>query len=90
MTKSKASAINLALKSPVGAYQHIILPRPGRKFVFDVTPGASYASIGTIYTCGYSPNVHSGAGDVHLSNFETGSGCYDRISAWEYAKWRYV
>lgn len=86
----RASAENIRLIGVPGVYQHIILPRPGRKFVFDVTPGASYAGVGEVYICGYPPNIHFGAGDIYLSNVEKGSGCYDRISAWEYAKWRYV
>lgn len=83
-------AENLKLESPVGVYQHIILPRPGRKFVFDVTPGASYASVGEVYTCGYPHDIHFGAGDISISSVERGTGTYDRISAWQYAKWHYV
>ncbi len=90
MTNPKVSAINLSLKSPASAYQHIILPRPGRKFVFDVTPGASYATGGEEYTAHWSDDAYFRAGEVRLRSVERGSECYDRISAWEYAKWRYV
>lgn len=87
---ARPSADNLALKSPPGVYQHIILPRPGRRFIFDQTPGASYASVGEEYTASYGPNIHFDASNICLTNVRRGTGCYDRISAWQYAKWRYV
>jgi hypothetical protein len=90
MTGDRVSACDISLLSPAGTYQHVILPRPGRKFVFDVTPGASYASEGEEYTASYGPNIHFDASTVYLTSVERGTGCYDRISAWEYAKWRYV
>lgn len=83
-------ADNLVLKSPPGIFQHVILPRPGRRFVFEQTPGASYASAGDEYMASYGPNIHFDASDIYLTNVSKGSGCYDRISAWEHAKWRYV
>lgn len=88
----RQSAENLKIinESSISLWQRIILPRPGRKFVFDRTPGASYASEGEPYTCSYPPNVHTGAGDIYLTSVDRGTGCYDRISAWEYAKWHYV
>lgn len=73
----------------LGMFQRVKLPRPGRKFVFDRTPGASYATAGEVYTCNYPPNVFSG-GDIYITNVERGSGTFDRISAWQYASWRYV
>lgn len=47
------SATNLKIvdENTIGAHQRIILPRPSRKFVFDVIPGGSYASVGEEYTC---------------------------------------
>ena len=88
--KVSAENIEIINKNSIGTFQHIILPRPGRKFVFDSTPGASYASVGEAYTCSYPADIHFCAGDIYLSNVERGSGCYDRISAWQYAKWHYV
>jgi hypothetical protein len=88
----RVSATNIKVvdEFTIGHYQRIILPRPGRRFVFDATPGASYASVGEVYTCAYGPDVHFRSGDISLTRESTGSGTYDRISAWEYAKWRYV
>jgi hypothetical protein len=88
--RQSAENIKIVDENQVGLFQRIILPRPGRKFVFDRTPGASYASEGEVYTCGYPADIHSGGGDIYLTNVERGSGCYDRISAWQYAKWHYV
>lgn len=68
----------------LSAYQRIILPRPGRRFVFDVTPGASYATPGEVYTCGYPPD----RSDIYVQSDRGGTG--DRISAWRHAVWHYV
>lgn len=84
--RQSAENIKLVDENSAGIFQHVILPRPGRKFVFDVTPGASYASVGVEYTCGYGPDRNR----ISISRVEGNSGTEDSISAWQYAKWRYV
>lgn len=73
-------------------WQRIMVPRPGRRFVFTVTPGASYASVGEVYTCSGFPNTNDpwGGSDISLHNVSTGSGTFDRLAAWKYAEWHYV
>lgn len=75
----------------IGAYQRVMVPRAGRKFVFTRTPGGSYTSVGKVYTCGGYPN-HSKyyAQDIYCISVQDGSGTYDRISAWVHAEWHYV
>jgi hypothetical protein len=73
----------------ISAYQRIILPRPGKPFVFVRTPGASYASVGIVYTASYGPDVFDG-GDVYIAHNGGTAGTFDRISAWLYAIWHYA
>lgn len=68
--------------------QLIMVPRAGKKFIFKRTPGASYASVGVVYTCSGYPS--DGYGDIHITRADKSSGTYDRLSAWEWAEWEYV
>ena len=75
----------------VTEYQRIMVPRAGRKFVFTKTPGASYTSVGEVYTCGGYPNrTPYSSDDIYCKSVERGSGTYDRLSAWKTAEWHYV
>lgn len=78
-------------QNKLNLFQRVMVPRPGRKFVFKVTPGASYASVGEVYTCsGYPSNDRYSPAHVVLFNAESGSSCFDNISAWVHAEWEYV
>lgn len=69
-------------------WQRIMVPLASKQFVFDVIPGASYASVGVVYTCSGFPAKANG--DIHLHNVAKCSGTFDRLSAWKCAEWRYV
>lgn len=69
-------------------WQRIMVPTAGKKFIFTVTPAASYSRVGEVYTCSGFPNKASG--DISLTRVATGSGTFDRLSAWKCAEWEYL
>lgn len=76
----------------LNVWQRIMVPKAGKPFVFTRKPGGSYSSEGEIYTCSGFPNTADpwSSKDVSLHNVAKGSGCFDRLSAWEHAEWHYV
>lgn len=76
----------------VRLHQTIMVPHKGRKFRFTKIPGASYATVGEVYTCSGYPNTNDSWGprDISITSVETGAGTFDRLQAWEYAEWEYV
>lgn len=76
----------------VQEWQRIMVPRPGRKFVFTKIPGGSYADVNEVYTCSGFPNTNDKwiSADISITREDGYTGTFDRLSAWKYAEWHYV